>query len=239
MRFMKSAKRLFATSLVAFSSLWSSHASAGIPVIDVAALTEAIQQTVAWGQQYGQMTQQMVQQYNSITGVRNLGDVLNNPMLQQSVPGGAQIMTAYSSINRNGFSGLSTAAQALRSATAIYNCEGKAGLALQLCQASSVTNSHNQANYQTALDLMTQRTSQIQSLQSSINSTSDPKAIAELTARITSEVAQVNNDANRINLMRSLAETQDRQVRQQMREREMKSIMSPTSAADTFVFTPH
>lgn len=241
--------RRFAASAALCVGVFSGNAAhAGIPVIDVAALTQAIQQVIAWGQQYEQMTaqytqllqqyRQLVQQYNAVTGTRNLGDVLNNPLLQQAVPGGTQLMTAYSSINSNGFAGLSAAGRALRRATMIYNCEGRVGEDLQLCQAASVTNSQNQASYQSALDLITQRTTQIQALQGSINSTSDPKAIAELQARIASENAQITNDANRIALMRAIADSQDRLVQQQYRERELRSLNSTASTLDTFVFVP-
>ena len=241
--------RRFAASAALCVGVFSGNAAhAGIPVIDVAALTQAIQQVIAWGQQYEQMTaqytqllqqyRQLVQQYNAVTGTRNLGDVLNNPLLQQAVPGGTQLMTAYSSINSNGFAGLSAAGRALRRATMLYNCEGRVGEDLQLCQAASVTNSQNQASYQSALDLITQRTTQIQALQGSINSTSDPKAIAELQARIASENAQITNDANRIALMRAIADSQDRLVQQQYRERELRSLNSTASTMDTFVFVP-
>jgi type IV secretion system protein VirB5 len=242
-------RKYIAAFAVGAAVFGSPAANAGIPVIDVAALTQAIQEVVAWGQQYGQMTQQyqqmlqqyqqLVQQYNALTGTRNLGDILNNPALRQAVPSGTQLMSSYSSINANGFGGLSNAAQALRSATAIYNCEGRSGADLQLCQAASVTNAQNQANYQSALDLMSQRTTQIQSLQTSINATSDPKSIAELQARIAAETTQVNNDANRLALMRALADSQDRLLQQQYRERELKMLNNPASTLDTFVYTPH
>ena len=242
-------RRFVASVALGAGLLGGNAAQAGIPVIDVAALTQAIQEVIAWGQQYGQMAdqyqqllqqyRQTVQQYNALTGTRNLGDVLNNPALQQAVPGGTQLMTAYSSIDNRGFAGLSNAAQALRSATANYDCSGRVGDALRLCQASLVTNSQNTANYQSALDLMSQRTTQIQSLQSSINATNDPKAIAELQARIASEAAQVNNDANRIALMRSLADSQDRMQQQQSRERELKSLHNTASVLDTWTYVPH
>jgi type IV secretion system protein VirB5 len=86
---------------------------------------------------------------------------------------------------------------------------------------------------------MSQRTTQIQSLQSSINTTSDPKSIAELQARIAAETTQVNNDANRLALMRALADSQDRLLQQQYRERELKMLNNPASTLDTFVYTPH
>lgn len=245
----KSLKKLTVAAALSLGIFSSNAAHAGIPVIDVAALTQAIQQVISWGQQYGQMAdqyqqmlqqyQQLVQQYDAVTGTRNLGDVLNNPALQQAVPGGTQLMSTYTSINNNGIAGLTPAAQALRNATAIYECTGRVAEALRLCQAALATNSQNTVNYQSALDMISQRTSQIQSLQSSINTTNDPKSIAELQARIASETAQVTNDANRIALMRALADSQDRLQAQQYRERELKSLHNPTSVLDTWTYVPH
>jgi len=249
MKALKTLKRSAVAAALGFGLLGGTAANAGIPVIDVASLTQAIQQVVAWGQQYGQMTdqytqmlqqyQQLVREYNAVTGTRNLGDILNNPALQQAVPGGTQLMTAYSSINANGIAGLSNSARALRNATAIYDCADRVGEALRLCQASLVTNAQNTTNYQSALDMISQRTAQIQSLQGSINTTSDPKAIAELQARIGSETAQITNDANRIALMRALAESQDRLLAQQQRERALRSLNNPANVLDTWTYVPH
>ena len=249
MNILSHIKKFAAAAALGLGLLGSNAAHAGIPVIDVASLAESIQQVLAWGQQYGQMSQQyqqmlqqyqqQIQQYQALTGTRNLGNILNNPSLQQAVPGGTQLMSSYSSINSNGFSGLSNSAQSLRSATAIYDCSGRVGQALQLCQASLVTNSQNTVNYQSALDLMSQRTTQIQSLQSNISATDDPKAIAEMQARLVAENAQVGNDANRIALMRALADSQDRALAQQGRERELRSLHNPSSVLDTWTYVPH
>ena len=139
---LKMLRRLVTSVALAAGLLSSNAAQAGIPVIDVASLTQAIQQVIAWGQQYGQMTdqyqqlvqqyQQAVQQYNALTGTRNLGNVLNNPALQHAVPDGTALMSVYSAVNTRGFAGLSDTAQALRNATAVYDCSGRAGDALRL-----------------------------------------------------------------------------------------------------------
>ena len=249
MNALKALKKSVVAAAIGVGLLGGSAANAGIPVIDVASLTQAIQQVIAWGQQYGQMTdqytqmlqqyQQLVREYNAVTGARNLGDILNNPQLQQAIPGGTQLMTTYSSINANGVAGLTNSAQLLRQATAIYDCAGRINEALRLCQASLVTNSQNTANYQSALDLISQRTAQIQSLQGSINLTNDPKSIAELQARINSETAQITNDSNRIALMRALADSQDRMLAQQQRERGLRSLNSPVNVLDTWTYVPH
>ena len=86
---MKLIKRLVAAFALTAAV---GSANAGIPVIDVAALAQAVQQVLAWGQQYEQMVQQiqeMEQQYaqlqttyNSMTGSRGLGTILNGSLDQ-------------------------------------------------------------------------------------------------------------------------------------------------------------
>lgn len=237
-------KKPFATLAILVSLFGSPAAHAGIPVLDAANLTQAIMEVLAWAEQYGQMIEeiqqleqqynQAVQQYDSLTGSRGLGDIMNNQALQGIVP--TNLASTYNSINSGGYSGLSSPAKSLRDATKIYNCEDRTGAAQVTCQATLNQNSQTQANLQNALDLVQQRTSQIQSLQSQINSTSDPKAIAELQARIQSENTQVSNDANRIALMQATAATHQQAAQQQLKERELKWLSNSNTGLEGFHF---
>jgi type IV secretion system protein VirB5 len=244
---MKALKRLLSSVFLLGALLGSQAANAGIPVIDAANLTQAIQQVVAWSQQYEQMVQsiqqlenqynQAVQQYQSLTGIRGLGDILNNPALQQVVP--PDVANVYSSINNGGFSGLTSAAKSLRNATAIYNCEDRTGQDQTLCQAALDSNSQAQAYQQNALALLTQRVSQVQSLMDQINTTQDPKAIAELQARLQAENTQVTNDSNRVALMQQMAQAQQAAADQALRERWLRAYSSTAVGSEQgFEFTP-
>ena len=225
--------------IVLASLLFSSAVFAqGIPVLDTANLAQALQQVQAWQQQYQQMAaqyQQLQKQYQADTGSRGLGDILNNPALQQVVP--ADLAQTYKNLGSNGFNGLTSDAQAIRNAAKIYNCDDKTGQEKNLCEAVLNNNAQTQAYQQNALQIITQRVQQIQSLQSQTNSTQDPKAIAELQARITAENAQVNNDANRIALLQAIAQTQQQAAEQAQRERWLK-LMQPSTptTASRFVY---
>ena len=64
-------------------------ARAGIPVIDVAAIIQAVLDVMNGISQIENQYQQIVglgQQIESISNARSLGDVLNNPALQNYVP---------------------------------------------------------------------------------------------------------------------------------------------------------
>ena len=95
-KFTSSIKRIFAALLLAGSVVASPAAHAGIPTLDAANLAQAIIEVLSWGEQYGQMIEQIqqleqqynqaVQQYDALTGSRGLGDILNNQTLQGVVP---------------------------------------------------------------------------------------------------------------------------------------------------------
>ena len=53
--------------------------------------------------------------------------------------------------------------------------------------------------------LLNQRTTQIEALRAEINATQDPKAIAELQARLAAEQAQVDNDQTKIALANAMS----------------------------------
>lgn len=224
----------------------SGTASAGIPVIDAANLAQAIQQVVSWGQQQLQMVTQISNQVNQITnqvtqierisGTRNLGQIFNSPLLQQVVP--SNVSSVMSSIGSQGFNGLTTAAQALRTASAIYNCAEKpTATAIIQCQAGLSLNSQRQSWTNDGLGVVTSRVTEIQNMQQQINGTTDPKGIEEVTAALQAETAQVANDQNRIALMQLQMAAQQQAIAQaaQERERTMQVADAP-SISDNVVF---
>lgn len=232
-------KKFIALFTLVLSALVGNSAYASIPTIDSANLAQAIQQVVAWQKQYQQMVdqfQQAKQQYNSLTGTRNLGDILNNPALQGVVP--SDIATIYSAVQQGGQGGLTNAAQLLRNATQVYDCQDRTGLNKATCQALLNNNAQTQAYATGAVDIVTQRVAQIQSLQSQINATNDPKSIAELQARLIAENAQVSNDANRLAVLKMMADAQERAAEQALYERQLKNLSSTKDGTENFVFRP-
>lgn len=208
-----------------FSITFSPSAHAGIPVIDVANLAQAIEQVVSWAKQYQQMAQQyqqMVVAYESITGKRNLGEIFYNPALRDVIP--PEAVQLYSAVQTGGLAGLSAAAQALRNAMLIYDCEERTGEDQRTCRAVLNQNAQTQAIARQSLDVVSQRVDQIEALMRQINMTEDPKAIAEMQARIQIELAQVSNDQNRIAVLREIARTEREAADQALRERYLKNL---------------
>lgn len=90
-------RKHFSAATLAFAIMSAAMpARAGIPTIDIAAITQAIMQVQAWSQQYQQMTQQfqqLQQQFqqmeamtNKLDGARSLGSILNDPAIKAALP---------------------------------------------------------------------------------------------------------------------------------------------------------
>ena len=242
---MKRIKGVTAALVLMGSLLASNAANAGIPVIDAANLVQSILNIVQWGTQQVQMVteisnqvtqiQNQITHIRDITGSRNLGQVFNNPLLQQIVP--ANMQTTLTAINTQGFGGMTNSAQAIRTATMVYNCMDKpVGVLRNTCQAVLSNGSQRQATQTAALQTAQQRVQEIQNLQGQINTTQDPKAISEVQAAIAAETAQVQNDAIRVMLANQMADTQDQQAAQAVLERHLM-MMRPNapSVADNIV----
>ena len=242
---MKRIKGVTAALVLMSSLLASNAANAGIPVIDAANLVQSILNIVQWGTQQVQMVTQIQNQVTTIqnqithikdiTGSRNLGHVFNNTLLQQIVPANTQ--TTMTAINSQGFNGMTQPAQAIRTATMIYNClDVTAGPLRTRCQAVLSNASQRQATQTAALQIAQQRVQEIQSMQQQINTTQDPKAISEVQAALAAETAQVQNDLIRVTLANQMADAQDQAASQAILERHL-AMMKPNapSVADNIV----
>ena len=202
----KKTLALVAAAIVAVSAT-SAYAAFGIGdvVFDPSNYAEAIKQVQSWEQQYQQMTQsiqkaqatfeQVKSQVDALTGVRGFGDLLNNPALKSIIP--ADLSTTLNGLNATGV--LSGKALSIRSASAVYNCDDITDAAAKKsCQVLLGQNAQAQAVQQDTMALLNERTTQIDALRAQIDNTQDPKAIAELQARLAAEQAQVGNDQNKI-----------------------------------------
>lgn len=225
----------------ALLALGCTSVHAGVmPVIDSANLAQAITQVKAWKSQYAQMMQQYKQlqdQHAAMTGSRGLGDILNDPALKGVVP--ADVANILEAIQGQGGAALTARALSIRNGSKVYDCEDRRGVDKTSCQAFLNTNAQTQAYQQDAMTLLNARSAQIQSLQGRINTTGDPKAIAELQARLLAEASQVNNDANRLAIMRAMSDSADRAAQQAIKERELRNLSLTSDGSDTFVYKPY
>ena len=225
---MKKLLRILALVTGLFSG---GQAFAGIPVIDGANLAQAIQQVMAWAQQYQQMTQQiqqLQQQIESVTGSRGFSSVLNSPAFQQArrtLPEDAQ--TLLNLANGGSYGNLASSINTIKQATSTLTASdfGSQSAADQwwsdLNRAAS-----NKALSQEAYNSAQQRLSNLEGLLQQISTTQDPKAIAELQARINVEQGLIQNEQAKINAMAMLVNA-EREI-SEMKERDTSIRMAGT-----------
>jgi len=205
----------------------------GIPVIDAANLVQTVQEVINSITQINNQIQQITQlqsQLNSINGIRNLGNVFNNPMLKNYVP--AEAYTYLNAINTSGYSGLNTTAKALRDAGMVYNCMDLAGDARTACQASLAQPYQQKGLLQDAMKSAAGRLSQIQSLMGQINATTDQKAVQEIQARIGAENALLAHEMSQVQMLQGMADSEERIARSRERERQYQMLARTGKVAD-------
>jgi len=185
-------------------------ASAGMPVIDVANLAQAIQQVLSWGQQLQGMAQQytkLVQSYeqlqstyNSLTGPRGMQNLLYVPLASRNyLPANYTQMSGVINGTSTAYPALSSQVQTNIQTNAVLTTQGLNGLSPQAQQyvrqsrqaaaTLSMLSQQNQANASSNF-------SNVQTLITALGSTADTKASADLSGRIQSE--QVMTQTNQI-----------------------------------------
>ncbi|MCP1634885.1 P-type DNA transfer protein VirB5 [Kerstersia gyiorum] len=223
-------KKLTLSLILAGGLSLSSAAFAQIPVTDGASIANSIQQqieTIAkWKMQYDQMTSQinqMKQQYESLTGSRNLGQILNNAALRDYLPNDWQ--GVYDAVKSGGYSGLSGRAQSIYEANKAFDACMVFKIVDQrtACEAQAVKGAQDKAFALDAYDKAKSRLTQIDQLMAKINDTPDPKAIAELQGRIAAEQAMIQNEQTKLQMYQMVAAAEDRLQEQRQRELNAKA----------------
>jgi type IV secretion system protein VirB5 len=213
--------------------VWATFCSVGhaqgIPVFDAQNVAQAIAQVI----QLEQQVQQEIQIYQSTVGTRGFGALLSNPVVAKSLPSNWQ--SVYTAVQNGGYSGLTGSAQALRSASEIYNCADQSGIDQQVCQRALNKPFQDKAFGQQAYQTELQELNQIQSLMQQIDVTQDPKGVAELQARVQSETTAVGNEMTKLQLFRMLAETEDKLVAEQQSELVLSRAGNTTRLQDQMV----
>lgn len=216
---MKSASLVLLIGLTAFAA-----PAGAITVVDVGMNTQTRTNQLAnmakyaeMVAQYKQQLDQMQQQYKSLTGTRNLGEILNNPAFRNYLP--PEWQDVYRSVQNGGYSGLTGAAKAIRDLNQVYDaCATRTGRGKTICERAASKAAQDKAFATEAFDRARDRLDQITGLMKQVNATSDPKAIAEIQARIAVEQAAIQNEQTKLQMYQMIANAEDRLVEQQQRE---------------------
>lgn len=196
--------------------------AAGIPVIDAANLVNTLENIEKWKLQLTAMKDQFdqqVQQFQALTGNRGFGTLLNDPVLKKYLPDDWK--DVYN--------------QALSPALehpAI--CVGYAGVEFTRCETQAKKNYQDQMGFESAYNTSVSLQNQIQGLIDGISTTTDPKDIAELQARIAGEQTKVQNAMMQMQLSTQLAEIKNKLVIQQQKEANYAATKARIGVAGTY-----
>ena len=223
---MNKRLKVAAAACLVAGTLGAGNARAqGIPVMDIASIIQSILQVLNEVTQIENQIQQIAQmgdQLKSLNGMRNLGDVFDNPMLKNYVP--AEAYTYLNAVNATGYSGLNGTAKSLRDAGMVYNCMDLAGPARTDCQAALAQPYQQKGLLQDAMKSAGGRLSQIKSLMGQINATSDQKAVQEIQARIGAENALLAHEVSQVQMLQGMADSEERIARSRERERQYQML---------------
>lgn len=205
----------------------------GVPVIDIANLIQTILQVVNDITEIANQVEQITRlqdQLESINGLRNLGNVFNNPQLKNYVP--PEAYNLLNAVNSRGYGGLTGTAKALRDANMIYNCMDLAGAARTACQAALAQPYQQKGLLQDAMHAAAGRLAQIQSLMGQIDATTDQKAVQEIQARIGAENALLAHEVSQVQMLQGMADSEERIARSKDRERQYETLVRTGKIAD-------
>jgi type IV secretion system protein VirB5 len=221
-------KRLIRYLALMFGLAGMSQAHAGIPVIDGANLAQAIQQVLAWSQQYDQMVQsiqtlhaqyaQLENTFNVMTGNRGLGTLLNtiaDQATRRYLPEAGTQIDQLASGEVPGYSDLQSTVASIRSTISSMPAGSLPANALAALNSQLNALATHKALGQAAYSSAEQRFSDTENLIATIGTADDPKAIAEMNARLTAQQALVANEATKVQAlayMQRVSELEQQQV---------------------------
>lgn len=194
---------------------------------------DEINQLSKLGEQLQQLqnTYQMVTStYNSLTGSRGMGalQTLTNASRNYLPASASDLLETMNGASQT-YSQMSGMVQNFTDQNAILNGNALNSLNMTGQQLNLFTQRRKnaaaiQATAQQSMNAASQRYAYIQQMMDSINNTNDPKAIAELQARIAGEQVMLQNDQSKMEQMYAYLQNQDRVNQQQMNELSVQQI---------------
>lgn len=179
-------------------------------------LTELQAQLSQLQQTYQVVTSQLrkaEEAYAAVTGARNLGDFASNPEIRKYLP--ADVRKVYDLAKQGGYAGISGSVGAILEAEVLAGTQAQRDAAIR--QRQKMNAASNKLVGMDGYEGAQQRLAQLDQLQQKISDTEDPKAIAELQARIAVEQAAIQNEAVKLQLLQMMAAAEDKLIEEQKR----------------------
>ena len=224
-------KKHYILSVILCALMNGSFAS-GIPTVDAAAIAQMVQQLTQLQQMYSQLQAQYntaVSQLNAITGNRGLGMIHYDSKLRNLIPLDAQLRLnsivrgrALSSLGKEVFDRLNLG----------QACENYTGEVKENCLKSQSFVAEQQAILEETQKTVTQRLEKVELLMQQINSATDAKAIADLSARIQAEQVALSSSKLAAEFQQAQMNQQAEIVKEQARQEAMKQIFPELTQED-------
>lgn len=202
---------------VLFSNAMAPANASGIPVVDAASIADRaikhVETLAKYVEQIAVLRDQLEsqkRQLEALTGTRNLGDILNNPAIRDALPADARDILRASN---GGLGGISDAVERIEREerlTGNYEQDKK-----NLDARAEKIAVRSQAMMEQTQKAMTARVKQVDQLQAKINQAQDPKAIADLQARLLVEQANIQADQTRADMLTRQIEAEQALMEQQ------------------------
>lgn len=200
------------TAVILALSISSSHAYAGgIPVIDVANLANTAANLTEWSKQLVEMKNQLMQQkatFDSLNGLRSTGSLLNNELLIQYLPKDYQV-AAQAILSGNGdFAGISGDLKNIIAANQKFTCKDMNTTAanIKACEDQWNKLALNKNVGDMGYKQAAKNIDNLQTFVNSINSSTDPKSIQDLQARISIEQVRMQNEQIKLETIKMMQE---------------------------------
>ena len=236
-------RHLLAFFFAAAAFLAPLHASAGIPVIDVTAVANLMQQVMYWQQQisamqkqYDQLRQskdQLALTYGAMTGTRGMEQLLPTSELARNYlpPSYGELMNTLNGSSAS-YAGLASHVQSIMRANSVLSGSQMDALSPEMRQiveqgrqSAAMLNGMTQSAYQNT----GQRFSALQQLINRIATAQDPKAIQDLQARIQAEQNMLTNEQTKLQSLYQMAQAEEAAQLQRLRERAINDVGSVRS----------
>lgn len=218
---MKIFKQARVAAVMLFAA--STPAFAGIPVsvlVDVPAIVNQVQTIAQWTKQYQQMVSQiqgLQNQYKAMTGLRNLGQIMNNPALRSYLP--EEWAGIYNQLQTGSYPSITGRA------STIYSNEGFDSTAIGGRKRQQDVMVANKAMTMEAYKATEARLANINALMVEANAQQDAKGAADLANRMAAEQAMIQNEQVRLNLLVQL-QAAEKQLADQQRAREFDTAFA-------------
>jgi type IV secretion system protein VirB5 len=135
-------------------------------------------------------------------------------------------------VDVSGYAGLTPTARALRDAQMLYNCLDFGGAARVRCQAELARPYQQKGLLQDAMAAAAGRLAQIRTLMGQVDATDDQKGVLEIQARIGAETAMLGHELTQIQMLRGMADADERIARSRDRERQREMLGRTGRIAD-------